>query len=75
MRLSLCLLLRCRWKFSKIIAKVPQAEMEGYLSSLRSITQGRANSKAFFYEYAPVPYDVQRRLIEEYSKKEQEEFV
>jgi elongation factor G len=61
--------------FQKVIAKVPLAEMDGYSSSLRSITQGRAKFKSRFHEYAPVPYDVQRRLIEEYSKKEQEELV
>ncbi len=59
--------------FQKVIAKVPLAEMDGYSSSLRSITQGRAKFKSRFHEYAPVPYDLQRRLIEEYSKKEQEE--
>jgi elongation factor G len=61
--------------FQKVIAKVPLAEMDGYSSSLRSITQGRAKFKSTFHEYAPVSYDVQRRLIEEYSKKEQEELV
>jgi len=61
--------------FQKVIAKVPLAEMDGYSSSLRSITQGRAKFKSRFHEYAPVPYDLQRRLIEEYSKKEQEELV
>ena len=62
-------------QFQKIIAKVPLAEMDGYSSSLRSITQGRAKFKSKFFEYAPVPYDVQKKLIEEYSKKEQEELV
>ena len=61
--------------FQKVIAKVPLAEMDGYSSSLRSITQGRAKFKSRFHEYAPVPYDLQRRLIEDYSKKEQEELV
>jgi elongation factor G len=62
-------------QFQKIIAKVPLAEMDGYSSSLRSITQGRAKFKSKFFEYAAVPYDVQKKLIEEYSKKEQEELV
>jgi elongation factor G len=62
-------------QFQKIIAKVPLAEMDGYSSSLRSITQGRAKFKSKFFEYAPVPYDVQKKLIEDYSKKEQEELV
>ena len=62
-------------QFQKIIAKVPLAEMDGYSSSLRSITQGRAKFKSKFFEYARVPYDVQKKLIEDYSKKEQEELV
>jgi len=62
-------------QFQKVIAKVPLAEMDGYSSSLRSITQGRAKFKSRFFEYAPVPYEVQKKLIEEYSKKEQEELV
>jgi elongation factor G len=61
--------------FQKVIAKVPLAEMDGFSSSLRSITQGRAKFKSMFYEYSPVPYEVQKKLIEEYSKKEQEELV
>src|SRR5436305_1943653 len=62
-------------QFQKVIAKVPQVEMDGYSSSLRSITQGRAKFKSRFFEYAPVPYEVQKKLIEDYSKKEQEELV
>jgi len=54
--------------FTKIIARVPLAEMHDYSSSLRSITQGRAKFRMQFLEYAPVPYDLQRRLIDEYSK-------
>lgn len=59
--------------FQKIIAKVPLAEMDGYSSSLRSITQGRAKFKSRFYEYAAVPYELQKKLMEEYSKTEKEE--
>ena len=39
------------------------------------ITQGRAKFKIRFHEYAPVPFDVQRRLIEEYSKTAKEELA
>jgi len=59
--------------FQKVIAKVPLAEMDGYSSSLRSLSQGRAKFKSRFYEYAPVPYEIQRKLIDDYSKKEVEE--
>ena len=61
--------------FQKVIAKVPLAEMDGYSSSLRSITQGRAKFKMAFAGYEPVPFDLQRKLIDEYSKSAKEEFA
>ena len=54
--------------FTKVIAKVPLAEMHDYSSSLRSITQGRAKFRMQFHEYIPVSYDLQRRLIDAYHK-------
>ena len=57
----------------KFMAKVPLAEMEGYSSSLRSLSQGRAKFRRQFHEYAPVPYDLQKRLIDEYSKHAKDE--
>jgi elongation factor G len=47
---------------------VPLAEMHDYYSSLRSLTQGRAKFRMHFQEYAAVPPELQRRLIDEYSK-------
>ncbi len=61
--------------FQKIIAKVPLAEMEGYSSSIRSITQGRAKFKMEFKGYEPLPFDLQRKLIDDYSKMEKEEYA
>ena len=55
--------------FQKIIAKVPLAEMHDFSSSLRSISQGRAKFKMQFDNYASVPYDLQKKLIEEYHKE------
>jgi len=54
--------------FTRITARTPLAEMYGYSSSLRSLTQGRAKFRMQFQEYFPVPPDLQRRLIEEYHK-------
>jgi elongation factor G len=54
--------------FQKIIAKAPLAELHDLSSSLRSISQGRAKFKMNFDSYAPVAYDIQRKLIEEYHK-------
>jgi len=61
--------------FQKVIAKVPLAEMDGYSSSLRSITQGRAKFKMSFQAYEAVPFELQRKLIDEYSKTAKEELV
>jgi elongation factor G len=54
--------------FTKITAKVPLSEMSDYSSSLRSITQGRAKFRMEFFEYVPVPFELQRKLIDEYHK-------
>jgi elongation factor G len=61
--------------FQKVIAKVPLAEMDGYSSSLRSITQGRAKFNMHFQAYEAVPYDLQKRLIDEYAKTAREEYA
>ncbi len=56
--------------FEKITAKVPLAQMHQFSSSLRSLTQGRARFNMYFDSYAPVAYDVQRKLMEAYSRHE-----
>jgi elongation factor G len=61
--------------FQKVIAKVPLAEMDGYSSSLRSITQGRAKFKMKFHGYEPVPFEIQRKLIDEHAKQAKEEYA
>ena len=61
--------------FQKVTAKVPLAEMDGYSSSLRSLSQGRARFKSSFAEYAAVPYDLQHKLMDEYTKTGKEEVV
>ncbi len=54
--------------FTKVIANVPLAEMHDFSSSLRSISQGRAKFRMHFHEYAAVPPELQRRLIDEYGR-------
>jgi len=58
--------------FQKVIAKVPLAEMHDFSSSLRSITQGRAKFKMKFDSYQPIPFDLQRKLADEYHKSSSE---
>ncbi|HUC83032.1 MAG TPA: elongation factor G [Flavisolibacter sp.] len=61
--------------FQKIIAKVPLAEMHGFSSSLRSITQGRAKFKMQFDSYQPLGYELQKKLTEDYSRSAEEAFA
>jgi elongation factor G len=61
--------------FQKINAKVPLAEMHDFSSSLRSITQGRAKFKMNFDSYAPLSFEHQKRLTEEYHKTEKEVYA
>jgi elongation factor G len=49
----------------KIIdAKVPLSEMFGYATSLRSMTQGRANFTMEFDHYAEVPGNIATQIVE-----------
>ncbi|HRE51472.1 MAG TPA: elongation factor G [Flavitalea sp.] len=59
--------------FTRILAKVPLAEMHDYSSSLRSVTQGRAKFTMHFSGYSPTPFEIQKKLMEEYHKMEKEE--
>jgi elongation factor G len=61
--------------FQKIVAKVPLAEMHDFSSSLRSLTGGKAKFRMQFYNYAPMSYDQQKKLAEEYSKTATESLV
>jgi elongation factor G len=61
--------------FQSITAKVPLADMHGFSSALRSITQGKARFSMQFDSYIPVPPDLQRRLCEAYNRDGVEEFA
>ncbi len=45
-------------------AKVPLSEMFGYVTSLRSMTEGRGSSTMEFDHYAIVPKNVETEIIE-----------
>jgi elongation factor G len=59
--------------FTKVIAHVPLSEMHDYSSSLRSITQGRARFAMKYREYQTVPFEIQKKLQEDYMKLAKEE--
>jgi elongation factor G len=58
--------------YQVIKAKTPLAELDRYTTTLRSITQGRANFSTSFAEYATVPYDIQQKLMADYKQQVEE---
>ncbi len=53
-----------------ISATVPLADMFGYATELRSMSQGRANYSMQFDHYQPVPRNIQEELVGATQKKE-----
>jgi elongation factor G len=49
----------------KVKAIVPLQELDQYTTRLKSMTQGSATYTRKFYDYAQVPHDIQKRVIEE----------
>lgn len=45
--------------------QIPAAELFGYSTDLRSLTQGRATFSSTFASYKPVPTNVQKELVKE----------
>jgi len=56
-------------RYEKITAKVPLAELIKYSTTLSSVTSGSATYTMTFDEYAPVPGDVQEKLLKAYEKE------
>lgn len=53
-----------RGKSKVIDAMVPLAEMFGYATTIRSLTQGRASYTMEFSNYAEVPSHIAQKIIE-----------
>ncbi len=54
-----------RGEVQSINARVPLAELFGYSSALRSLTQGRAGFSMQFYDYALIAENITRELLEQ----------
>jgi elongation factor G len=46
-----------------IDSEIPLATMFGYVTDLRSMTQGRGTSSMHFSNYAPVPPAIQETIV------------
>jgi elongation factor G len=54
-------------RYTRIKAKTPLAELYGYSTTLRSLTQGKASFTSKYAEFAPVPGNIQEELIKQYE--------
>ena len=55
----------CRSGARIVKAKVPLAEMFGYVTALRTITSGRATSSMTYHHHAPLSSSIARAVLEE----------
>jgi len=59
--------------FARVDAEVPLSEMFGYATTLRSLTQGKAEFTMEFLKYGKVPSSIAEALKEEYRESKQKE--
>lgn len=59
--------------FARVDAEVPLSEMFGYATTLRSLTQGKAEFTMEFLKYGKVPASIAETLKEEYRESKQKE--
>jgi elongation factor G len=59
--------------YSTVDAEVPLSEMFGYSTTLRSLTQGKAEYTMEFQKYGKVPNSISEELIREHEQKKREQ--
>jgi elongation factor G len=59
--------------FCRIEAEVPLAELFGYATDLRSVTQGKAEFTLEFAKYAPVPAELSKGLVERFAESRKDD--
>lgn len=69
-RRSIILGMDTHGNYQMIKARTPLAELDRYSTSLRSLSQGRASFTQRFAEFAPVPFDLQKKLASKLQEAE-----
>jgi elongation factor G len=59
--------------FSRVEAEVPLSEMFGYSTTLRSLTQGKAEFTMEFEKYSKAPVSISDALIKDFNEKKKEQ--
>ena len=59
--------------YQKLNAKVPLKELASYSTTLSSLTGGRASFVMKFASYELMPTDLQKKLIDDFAKQQEEE--
>jgi elongation factor G len=57
----------------KIVAEVPLANMFGYSTELRSLTQGKGEFSMEYFKHIQVPKNTQEDLMKKYSEAKKED--
>ncbi|KAL3935725.1 MAG: hypothetical protein SGBAC_008808, partial [Bacillariaceae sp.] len=58
---------------TKIVAEVPLANMFGYSTELRSLTQGKGEFSMEYFKHIQVPRNAQEDLMKKYNEAKKEE--
>jgi elongation factor G len=59
--------------FFSVDAEVPMAEMFGYSTDIRSLTQGKAEYTMEFLKYGKVPQSIADELIKDFQEKQKQQ--
>ncbi len=57
-------------EFTRIVADVPLAEIFGYVTNLRSLTQGKAEFNMQFHAYRRVPVSIQEEILKKLETRD-----